>query len=104
MEVSGSITYIINPEASTSVCGSSSNGDANACFEVYGTTQGNIAVEAFWQSRCTWFFYCTVSIHIAVYNNNYFSSSLYLYACISCHMCRPGGKSIKLVHYHILGT
>ena len=63
MEVSGSITYIINPEASTSVCGSSPNGDANACFEVYGTTQGNIAVEAFWQSKCTWYLYCTVSIH-----------------------------------------
>uniref|UniRef100_A0A1X7UU63 Receptor expression-enhancing protein n=1 Tax=Amphimedon queenslandica TaxID=400682 RepID=A0A1X7UU63_AMPQE len=59
MEVSGSITYLINPEASTSVCGPSPNGDANACFEVYGTTEGNIAVEAFWQSRCTWYLYCT---------------------------------------------
>ena len=48
MEVSASISYIINPEASTSVCGSSSQ-DANACFEVYGITKGNIAVYAFWQ-------------------------------------------------------
>ena len=105
MEVSGSISYTINPEASTSVCGPPPNGDANVCFEAYETTQGYIAVEAFWQSKCTWYLYCTVSIHIAVHNNtNYFSFSPYLYACISCHVCRLGGKSIKLVHYHILGT
>ncbi|XP_019862760.1 PREDICTED: uncharacterized protein LOC109591474 [Amphimedon queenslandica] len=48
--VSASISYTINPEASTSVCGSSSQ-DANACFEVYGTTQGTISVYAYWQSR-----------------------------------------------------
>ncbi|XP_019850042.1 PREDICTED: uncharacterized protein LOC109580904 [Amphimedon queenslandica] len=54
--VSASISYIINPEASTSVCGSSSQ-DANACFEVYGTTKGSIDVYAYRQSRkirCKW--------------------------------------------------
>ncbi|XP_019863803.1 PREDICTED: uncharacterized protein LOC109592945 [Amphimedon queenslandica] len=50
IEVSASITYTTNPEASTSLCGSSSQ-DANTCFEVYGTTQGNISVYAYWQSR-----------------------------------------------------
>ncbi|XP_019863390.1 PREDICTED: uncharacterized protein LOC109592369 [Amphimedon queenslandica] len=47
--VSASISYTINPEASTSICGSSSQ--ANACFEVYGTTKGNINVYAYRQSR-----------------------------------------------------
>ncbi|XP_019852425.1 PREDICTED: uncharacterized protein LOC109582215 [Amphimedon queenslandica] len=54
--VSASISYTINPEASTSVCGSSSQ-DANACFEVYGRTKGNISVYAYWRSRkvsCKW--------------------------------------------------
>uniref|UniRef100_A0A1X7SPF0 Uncharacterized protein n=1 Tax=Amphimedon queenslandica TaxID=400682 RepID=A0A1X7SPF0_AMPQE len=56
LEVSASISYTINPEASTSVCGSSAQ-DANACFEVYGTTRGNITVYAYRQSgkvRCKW--------------------------------------------------
>ncbi|XP_019862808.1 PREDICTED: uncharacterized protein LOC109591528 [Amphimedon queenslandica] len=56
IEVSASISYTINPEASTSLCGSSSQ-DANACFEVYGTTRGNITVYAYRQSgriRCKW--------------------------------------------------
>uniref|UniRef100_A0A1X7UTS0 Uncharacterized protein n=1 Tax=Amphimedon queenslandica TaxID=400682 RepID=A0A1X7UTS0_AMPQE len=54
--VSASISYTTNPEASTSLCGSSSQ-DANACFEVYGTTRGNISVYAYQQSRkirCKW--------------------------------------------------
>ncbi|XP_019862443.1 PREDICTED: uncharacterized protein LOC109591073 [Amphimedon queenslandica] len=50
IEVCAFISYTINPEASTSLCGSSSQ-DANACFEVYGITQGNISVYAYWQSR-----------------------------------------------------
>uniref|UniRef100_A0A1X7SRL4 Uncharacterized protein n=1 Tax=Amphimedon queenslandica TaxID=400682 RepID=A0A1X7SRL4_AMPQE len=56
MAVSASISYTINPEASTSVCGSSSQ-DANACFEVYGKTKGSINVYAYWQLKevsCKW--------------------------------------------------
>ena len=77
MEVSASISYIINPEASTSVCGSSSQ-DANACFEVYGTTQGNIDVYAFWQSRkfsCKWL-NCKVILTVIINSKIIFLFSL----------------------------
>ncbi|XP_019861278.1 PREDICTED: uncharacterized protein LOC109589665 [Amphimedon queenslandica] len=63
MEVSASITYLIDPKASTTLCGSSSQ-DASTCFEVYGTTKGNIAVEAYRQSRkksCKQWFKCKKS-------------------------------------------
>uniref|UniRef100_A0A1X7TWI0 Vitellogenin domain-containing protein n=2 Tax=Amphimedon queenslandica TaxID=400682 RepID=A0A1X7TWI0_AMPQE len=58
LTASGSISYHLTPEASTSVCGrASSKGDANACFEVYSTTSGNISVAAYWKRRhlkCKW--------------------------------------------------
>ena len=68
LTVSGSISYHLTPEASTSVCGrSSSKGDANACFEVYSTTSGSISAAAYWKKKdikCKWRWgvpRCTVS-------------------------------------------
>ena len=58
MSVSGSISYDITPEASTSVCEKLPKGDANACFEVYSTTSGSISVVAYWKMKyiqCHWY-------------------------------------------------
>ena len=105
MEVSASISYTINPEASTSVCGSSSQ-DANACFEVYGITKGNIAVYAFWQSRklsCKWS-KCKKVILTVIIN----SKIIFLFSLSPIHSWYTyrfvGVKRRKFVNYHILGA
>ena len=105
MEVSASISYTINPEASTSVCGSSLQ-DANACFEVYGTTQGNIDVYAFQQSRkisCKWF-RCKKVILTVITN----SKIIFLFSLSPIHSWYTyrvlGGKRRKFVDYHVLGA
>lgn len=57
IQVTGSLSYHIIPEASTTVCDTSPKGDANACFEVYSQTNGRISIFAFWrkrQARCSW--------------------------------------------------
>lgn len=57
IQVTGSLSYHIIPEASTTVCDTSPKGDANACFEVYSQTNGRISIYAFWrkrQARCSW--------------------------------------------------
>ena len=102
MEVSASISYIINPEASTSVCRSSSQ-DANACFEVYGITKGNIAVYAFWQR---WKLLKVNNSDINCNNNSKkFSFPLPPIHSSSCHSSRDlGGKRINFVNYHVLGA
>ena len=67
LSASGSISYHLSSEASTSVCDKPPKGDANACFEVYSTTSGSISVEAYWKKRylkCKWRWgvpRCTVS-------------------------------------------
>ena len=54
LEVSASISYLITPKASASLC---STYDASACFEVFSTTAVKISVRSYSRNRyvsCSW--------------------------------------------------